>query len=41
MDNIPEDAAHSIICDLDGKEHELVETWARRPAVLAFVRHFG
>lgn len=41
MDRIGEEAARARIRDLDGREHELAETWAERPAVLAFVRHFG
>ena len=41
MDRVSEAAALTKIKDLDGQEHELKETWAGRPAVLAFVRHFG
>jgi hypothetical protein len=41
MDTVSEYAAHAIIEDLDGQKHELRDTWAGRPAVLAFVRHFG
>lgn len=41
MDTVSEYAAHAIIEDLHGQRHELRETWAVRPAVLAFVRHFG
>ena len=41
MNRVSEVAAHAKIIDMDGQEHDLMETWARRPAVLAFVRHFG
>ena len=41
MDRISDDVARLKITDLEGREHELGETWAARPAVLAFVRHFG
>jgi hypothetical protein len=41
MDRIPDEAACSKIMGLDGQEHELRDTWAERPAVLAFVRHFA
>lgn len=41
MDRVSEEAAHTRIWDLDGREHELKEAWRERPAVLAFVRHFG
>jgi len=41
METIDGDAARARIRDLDGNEHELQETWARQPVVLAFVRHFG
>lgn len=41
MDLIPKEAARSKIRSLDGQERELRETWAERPAVLAFVRHFA
>jgi hypothetical protein len=40
-DRIPDAAAHARILDLDGREHELNELWAARPALLVFVRHFG
>lgn len=40
-DRIAEAAATAHIRDLDGKEHELREFWAERPAVLVFLRHFG
>jgi hypothetical protein len=40
-DRIPGAAAHARIRDLDGGEHELQELWAKSPAVLVFVRHFG
>ena len=38
---VPEAASRARVRDLDGNEHELREAWAARPAVLAFVRHFG
>lgn len=41
MDRVSEEAARTKIKGLDGQEHELQETWAGRPVVLAFVRHFG
>ncbi|HUP90116.1 MAG TPA: hypothetical protein VM100_12215 [Longimicrobiales bacterium] len=41
MDRIPEDVARIKISDLAGQEHALGATWATKPAVLAFVRHFG
>jgi hypothetical protein len=41
MDHIPAEAACARIIGLDGQERELKETWAERPAVLAFVRHFA
>ncbi len=41
MDTVDDGAATSRIRDLDGSEHELKETWAEKPVVLAFVRHFG
>jgi hypothetical protein len=41
MDKVDDGAASSLIRDLDGNEHELNETWAEKPVVLAFVRHFG
>jgi len=41
LDHIPPEAAAQRIADLDGRDFELRETWASRPAVLAFVRHFG
>lgn len=41
MDRVNDEAARTRIRDLDGAEHELRETWSDRPAVLAFVRHFG
>jgi len=41
VEQIADDAARAVVRDLDGGEHELRETWARRPVVLAFVRHFG
>jgi len=41
MERVSEGAAHTQITDLDGREHELKESWAGRPAVLAYVRHFG
>jgi hypothetical protein len=41
MDRVSDEAAETKIRDLDGGEHTLRETWAARPAVLAFVRHFG
>jgi hypothetical protein len=34
-------AAQVRIRDLDGHELPLSATWAERPAVLVFVRHFG
>ena len=30
-----------VIRDLEGGELSLSRTWAERPVVLAFVRHFG
>jgi hypothetical protein len=41
VDHVPQEAARATIRDLDGREHELQETWAERAAVLVFVRHFG
>jgi hypothetical protein len=41
MDLIAEEAARAKIKGVDGQEHELKDTWEGRPAVLAFVRHFG
>ena len=41
MDRISDEAAGTTIRDLDGGEHALRDTWSGRPAVLAFVRHFG
>ncbi len=41
MDRVSSDAACTKIRDLDGREHELKETWAAQTVVLAFVRHFG
>ncbi|MGQ0814036.1 MAG: hypothetical protein ACT4O1_06175 [Gemmatimonadota bacterium] len=41
IDLMSDEAARSKIEGLDGQEHELRETWAEQPAVLAFVRHFA
>ncbi len=41
MDRVSVETASTKIWDLDGREHELQETWAARTAVLVFVRHFG
>jgi peroxiredoxin len=41
MHQIPDEAARAVIRDLNGREHELRELWAERPAVLVFLRHFG
>lgn len=41
MDRIDEAAACARIRDLEGGEHELRELWSARPAVVAFLRHFG
>lgn len=41
MDRITDLAAHAVIRDLDGREHELEALWAERPVVLVFLRHFG
>jgi hypothetical protein len=40
-DRVSDAAAHAVVRDLDGHEHELQELWAERPAVLVFLRHFG
>ena len=41
MDPVPPEAARAVVWDLEGKPHELQETWATQTVVLAFVRHFG
>ncbi len=41
MDRVSKVGAHTKFMDLDGQEHELKESGARRPSVIAFVRHFG
>jgi hypothetical protein len=41
MDIVSEEAGRSPLEDLGGRTLELKETWADRPVVLAFVRHFG
>jgi hypothetical protein len=40
-DRVSEPAAHAVVRDLGGHDHELRELWAERPAVLVFLRHFG
>jgi hypothetical protein len=41
MARVSDEAARAVIRDIEDKEHTLAETWAERPVVLAFVRHFG
>ncbi len=41
MDAVSAEAGRTKIWDIEGREHELKETWAVQPVVLAFVRHFG
>ncbi len=41
MERISRKAAEARVLDLDGREHPLRSLWARRAAVLLFVRHFG
>lgn len=36
-----DDLAALPVLDEHGREHPLGELWRTRPAVLAFVRHFG
>jgi hypothetical protein len=41
MDRIPEDVAALTVLDLDTKPVVFRALYARRPAVLVFLRHFG
>jgi hypothetical protein len=41
MDKITPEFAAVEVKDVDGNPRRLGEAWADRPAVLAFVRHFG
>jgi hypothetical protein len=41
MDRIPDDVARLPLQDLDGAPRPLGSLWANRPAVIAFLRHFG
>jgi hypothetical protein len=41
MDILEEEIARLPILGVDATVHELRDTWAGGPAVLAFVRHFG
>jgi hypothetical protein len=36
-----DDLADIVLRDLDGHEVRLGDTWSERPAVLAFLRHYG
>jgi hypothetical protein len=40
-ETVSREAASAVVRDLDGVEHRLERLWAERPAVLAFLRHFG
>ena len=41
MESVSNDAADAVVVGIDGREYRLKDTWAERPVVLAFVRHFG
>jgi hypothetical protein len=41
MDKVPETLAQAEILDDQGNPHKVSELWAKRPAVIHFVRHFG
>ena len=41
MDRIEAKAASSTVLDLEGRPLRLEAIWAKRTAVLVFVRHFG
>ena len=41
MDRVPVELESLQVVDAEGRRVRLGDTWARRPAVLAFVRHFG
>ena len=41
MDHVTDEFAAVEVVDSDGRARRLGEAWAQRPAVLAFVRHFG
>jgi hypothetical protein len=41
MEKLDERAQAARVRDLAGREVELRSLWAERPAVLAFLRHFG
>jgi hypothetical protein len=41
MAKVSSELAQAEVVDLDGNHHRLDELWAKRPAVLIFVRHFG
>ena len=41
MNQISDDVAGLPVLDLDGAPRPLGSLWAERPAVVAFLRHFG
>ena len=41
MERIPADLKRAVVKAVDGSDRLLAESWAERPVVLAFVRHFG
>jgi hypothetical protein len=36
-----DELAEIVLRDLDGRDVRLGEAWSERPAVLAFLRHYG
>jgi hypothetical protein len=40
-DSVPQEAAHARVANLAGDELELASLWRERPAVVAWLRHFG
>ena len=38
---LSEEIQHVELIDADGKPRRLADAWATRPAVIAFLRHFG
>jgi hypothetical protein len=44
MTDIPQVGHHApdpMVLDATGQEHRLSSWWSERPAILAFLRHFG
>jgi hypothetical protein len=41
VEQVPEGAASARLADLGGASVELRALWAQRPAVIAWLRHFG